>query len=306
MPQITDEQYVIFRKNFDFMWSVMRISHWKAYENEKASSNHLLPCFTYLSRCKTEKPSLSTVYKIVNYFNANISPETSVHEFLYTDLTPNFRLYSTKKDHRDTRFLHFYKLFFMQSGEENAKLLSGLLFLFGKNENSYKARMITGFHTDEELRDVFFRNFLQSEKPSDPLEIDKHYIESHHTSRPTSVVLFEGDVTITEKSLSLNMKCRENECRRFITLDISQFIPSFRRPYLGGLAFVLETCDGAYDTSFKQMLLSLDSLPKPSMKADEDMLRSFLVVRNKKYSASIANDTKWFRTLFGYYHPGFQ
>lgn len=258
---MTDTERDLFHKNYAYMWHKLNTTHYfvkglsfsAQADNTKSriKGGDLLPAYSICSKCMSEKyePSNKTVMKIVMFYNQNLSPETSVEEFLHKDLslTDDFR--HSNKSLLDKRFIGTYYGYYIASST-STDTLGAVLKIYEEN-SILKAALVTGIRSDDELFNDAIKDLFQN-NPVTKAQFDHYYNSRSIDNR--RCYFYEGIPEITMDSVFIVFRGCDEEARKLVfTLNITSFPARLQRAYLGGLAFMLLSSDSPFDTRFYQM-----------------------------------------------------
>lgn len=285
--RLTDEEVCLFRANYKFMWNTLGTTPYavqssknKAYtvKNTPIENENALPSYAICFACYREDyiPSLNVVYKIVSFFNANLSPSISPWQFLNEDLAENANIRYKGTSKYDSRFIGEYNCYYTSSGS-SADTAGALLKIY-KRDNVLKASLITGIRSDQDFQDQALRALLKKDA------LTKKNFDKFHTERPSGekrYYYFEGNVEITASSVLIVFSSYEDEdVRKLIfTLDTKRFPTSRKEPYHGGLAFAMTTSDNPFDTRFYPMGLINSKYEAYSIQ--DERIAKLLKIRSK-------------------------
>lgn len=267
---MTEKEKSLFRKNYNYMWNKLNTSHYYVKGNSntaQAIDTHnrikgedLLPSYVICYKCTLEEyePTQQTVRKIVMFYNQNIEPEVSAWQFLNEELSKTDAIRHLSRTRPDDRFIGtFYGYYF--SSSISVEPIGAILKIYktGKKENSIlRASLITGIRTDEDLHSDNLKKLFANE-PITKKQYDEYFYGLPQEKR--RCYYYEGVVEITDNSVLILFHGCDSEPRKLVlTLNISKFPrptkkEEMERPYVGGLAFMLLTCDSPFDTRFFQM-----------------------------------------------------
>lgn len=297
---LTDEENRVFHLNYDYMWKKLSTTYYHVKNNtldaQDIRGKEGLPSYTNLSKCANPqwRPSKKFVDKIVRFYNSNILPEVDTHQFLTKDLSQTDELRYRNGSVIDGRFLGKYYGYYYAAGVRD-KINGAMLKIF-KEDRILKARLMTGIQTDRQmagfpLKQLFDRQSLQRE------DFDKYY-QSLEADKQRCYY-YEGTVDVTKEAILICFTGADEEHRRlFLTLNVDCFTVGIRRPYQGGLAFVMTTGDGPFDAQFFQMGLSA-AANKPFSLQDkrlEEILRIH-VKENNHVVLTSGIDRRWYELL---------
>ena len=262
---ITAEELQVFRRNYEFMWAVLGSSPHLA-ENERNTSSEtarlrsaaLLPSRATLFACSREDyiPSRHTIYKIVDFFNANLTPSVTPWDFLHDDLSQSTIYKQRGISRRREDFIGVYNGYYPAAREEYG--VFGSILKIYKAGEMLKALLVTTIRTDEAFNDPILREFFAQPAPT-PNDF-KHFQDEYAKSSPfvrqgRRYYYFAGNVEVTDSSVLIVFRNDEgNDFRkRVLTLNTDRLPTERIEPYHGGLAFVLTTADKPFSTRLYPM-----------------------------------------------------
>ncbi|MDO5337804.1 MAG: hypothetical protein Q4E89_10200 [Eubacteriales bacterium] len=297
---LSEEENRVFHLNYEYMWRKLSTTYYHVKNNtldaQDIRGKEGLPSYTNLSKCINPKwtPSKGFVDKIVRFYNANILPEVDTHQFLTKDLSLTDEIRYRNDSVIDERFLGKYYGYYYAPGTRS-KVSGAILKLFNE-DRILKAKLLTGIQTDRQmtgfpLKQLFDREPLQKE------DFDKYY-QNLETDKQRCYY-YEGTADMTKEAIIICFTGPDEEHRRlFLTLNVDCFTAGIRRPYQGGLAFVMTTGDGPFDAQFFQMGLS-SAANKPFSLRDKrvgELLRIH-VQENERIVLTSGMDRRWYELL---------
>lgn len=262
---ITAEELQTFRRNYEFMWAVLGSSPHLA-ESERGNSGQsarlrsaaLLPSRATLFACSREDyiPSHHTIFKIVDFFNANLTPPITPWDFLHDDLSQSTMYKQRGTSRRKEDFIGVYNGYYPASREEYG--VFGAILKIYKTGEMLKALLVTTIRTDEAFIDPILREFFARPAPTlnDFKRFQNEYAKnSQFVRQGRRYYYFAGNVEVTDSSVLIVFRNEEgNDFRkRVLTLNTKRLPSERTEPYHGGLAFVLTTADKPFSSRLYPM-----------------------------------------------------
>ena len=257
---MTTEQLVLFHKNYEYMWNKLSTTYYyarcdaAAYKTERTQhlvGCNLLPSYKICSRCmnKEYEPSLKIVHKIVQFYNKNIAPSVTTHQFLNEDLQSSDHERYRSSSIYDKRFIGTYYGYYLSPSTET-KLLGAVLNIYEEN-SLLKAILVSGIRKDTELTHYELLDVI-----SNPASVTKNFEAYFNKRTPENqrCYLYSGDVELTVNSLTIYLKGNNEDSRKLtLTFNTDCFTNAVKRNYYGGLAFALSSNDGPLDARFYRL-----------------------------------------------------
>ncbi|WP_346670159.1 hypothetical protein [uncultured Subdoligranulum sp.] len=262
---ISEDELQRFKTNYIFMWTALGTSPHLAdserdsYDvNSRIRGHEFLPSRATLFACSRDGyvPSRNTVFKIVDFFNANFTPAITPWTFLHEDLSESTMYKRRGTSIHDEDYIGVYNCYYPASREANG--IFGAILKIYLAGTVLKAFLITSIRTDEAFKDPSLRKFFNNPTPS-PTDF-KIFQGAYTKSSPfvrkgRRYYYFEGNVEVTDCSILIVFRSDEgNDSRKLIFTMNTKRLPSERiDPYHGGLAFVMTTSDTPFGTRFYPM-----------------------------------------------------
>lgn len=251
---MTKEEVFYFHKNLDFMWMKLSTTHYIAKGLSKRNIDDLnligceaLPSYSILSKCRNDplfEPPMSAVNSIIRFYNKNILPSTDTYTFLHEDISTNGNMVMRKSDKIGDRFTGVYYCLY-PTPVDNTSIQGGVIDIH-KDTSGLKSVAVMGIHDDELLRSKDLLNIV-SYKPSVKKYLDYYKTLERYNQRCS---YYEGEVEVTDQSLLAVYHEPTGQLKKFIlTMNLTSF-PVDKKTCDGGVAYLIFTSDGSYDTRF--------------------------------------------------------
>lgn len=145
------------------------------------------------------------------------------------------------------RFLGIYYGYYRSASSTGA--ISGALIKIYKEDGQFKAIYITGLRDDKKMKNSDLKSIISNSSTS--FEDYKNYTQTEEWKEQYSH-FYEGNVEITDESILMHLKSPEKGTTK---LTITTNLKAFKKDheYMCGLALVLATSDGAFDTRIYRM-----------------------------------------------------
>lgn len=297
---MTDMELFYFHKNFKYMWDKLSTSYYQVKRKlDKANrvvGGEILPAYSICSKCFNDgeyTPSKNAVDSIVQLYNLNLSPKIDTYQFLHEDLSDNDRNRFRNTDLFDKRFIGHY-LGYYPSASLNGRTVGAYLRIF-EADSLLRAVLVTGIRNDEELSHPALRAIFQKEPPQYS-DFTDYY--RGRTSDNQRCYYYEGLVEVSNSSLLIVFRGADEDRRKLVlTLNLECFPAGVKRSYHGGLAYMLATSDGPFDTRFFKM--GLINTEHGFVSMETEGISELLLIEEKGNSASLTSteDRDWYEFI---------
>lgn len=303
---LTPMQVGIFHSNIKYMLQKLNTSFYQIKKDTTGSNRieggtSLLPAYSICSKCSSDPnyvPSVHTVNAIVQFYNKNLSPEISSYQFLNEDLEKTDSSRYRISTALDERFIGTFYGYYPSATEDG--LIVGACLKIYKEVSMIKAVLVSGIRTDSELNGPALRSLFSTDHV-----LYKDFREYYSRQAPENqrTYYYEGTVEITSSSFLIHFRSPDEDSRKLtMTLNLDCFPASVRRPYMGGLAFMLATSDGPFDTRFYTM--GLINSNRGFLSIQTEGISELLALPSGTHSLTLTStqDRRWYEFILA--HPG--
>lgn len=302
-------EVMLFHKNFQYMWRKLNTSYY-VVKNQASKTSALniegtdfLPAYRICSQINKNPgfvPTKRILDGVVNFYNANIQPPVDSIQFVREDLedTNEIRFKSDKIHNKvfiGTYFGHY------KSASDGEDIIAAFFQLY-EEYNTMKASMVMGIRNDETLCNEELLSIFQA--PDDPnislstvyQQRYNSYIENQDKNNQRSS-FYQGNVEITSKSLIIHFYEYTGDHKKLtINLNLVSF-PSGKDFCNGGMAYVLASSDGSYDTRFFKM--GVTNRINGCLSLKDPRVMKLLKLRPSDYDVVLtsAEDRSWYELI---------
>lgn len=237
VTKLTEAENNFFHINYDYMWKKLNTAPYYVCGSgecpEWVKGTQFLPSYVNLSKCRNHDfvPSTTIVNKIIQFFNANLSPEVSVFQFLSEDLslTDGDRRPAASKF--DDRFLGTYYGYYYSTSEKKT-VVGAIIKIYAENQ-TLRASVITGIANESQLYSQEIKEI------STKTHITERNYEKYKSGLDIAhqrTTLYDGPVILTDRFLFIQLQGVDKKHKNLaITLNLEGF--NEKTPYICGLSF---------------------------------------------------------------------
>lgn len=197
-------------------------------------------------------PGRGTVSKIVDFFNANFRPETTLYEILNTSLFSEKR---TRIIHnKGERYIGKYWIYYLSDNYKN-EIHGGILNIFNNNKFLY-ANLIMGLCEDSqfEIAENIINKGTTSAHVNQLFLKYRSHIIGDNREKLENCYFCEGPVHVLPRSVNMELvNSNSTEYLMYISLNIDSDTASSR--YIGGLPVYMSPACGVLQTRICQMCM---------------------------------------------------
>lgn len=294
--RLDEAEREVFHANYCYMWKKLNTAPYYVcgYGEipEWINASWLLPSYVNLSKClnPTYVPSMNIVNKIVQFYNANISPSVDTYAFLHERLEESDGRRSMGDDGRINELTGLYYGYYYAGIEDEAHIYGSIIKVFNDG-NAVSAYMIAGLVDDDVLTDKKLRALIEN-KDFD-LASYKEYKKSLPLSKRRTTV-YTGPVIYAPGLLTLTLKDAEYDN---IYLNIR--IPTGKETdegYIGSLG-VITMVNVDFNIQFLKIGVErADHDELVALKLSDKKLFELLSIKkatNEHIYLSVADNTRW-------------
>ncbi len=167
--RLEEAECELFHANYCYMWKKLNTAPYYVCGYGEApdwvNESWLLPSYANLSKCLNPDfvPSMNLVNKIVQFYNANISPAIDTYAFLHERLEDSDSKRGIGEDNKAEKMIGTYYGYYYAGLEEEARIYGAVLKLYNDG-HSVSACMIAGLTDDDTLLDPKLRQILEARK----------------------------------------------------------------------------------------------------------------------------------------------
>lgn len=252
--KITKEENKNLRANLNRMLDELNKTAYSLYNSENIilPTNMISQKTFYLIMKGDYRPERGTVSKIVDFFNANFRPETTLHEIL------NTFLFSEKH----TRIMHYkgeqytgkYWIYYFSDNYQD-EIHGGILNIFNNNEFLY-ANLIMGLCEDSqfEIAESIINKGASSAHTNKLFLEYRGNIAGDNSEKLTHCYFCEGPVHVFPRSVNMELvNSNSTDYLMYISLNIDSDTASSK--YIGGLPVYMSPACGILQTRICQMCM---------------------------------------------------
>lgn len=252
----------------------------------------LLPSYVNLSKCMNPDfiPSVNIVNKIVQFYNANISPSVDTYTFIHERLEDTDRGRTALVCSSAAPYCGLYYCYYYAEAEDEQYISGALLDIF-ESGGEIRARMIAGIAEDSDLCNPS----LQSLLCSDDLTPEK--FEQYKSGLPLAkrmLTMYSGAGKINPGVMTLQFQ-RADQDGTFLTLFMP-LSPSGNSQFIGSLGILtLISAERTFQLFRSGFELAGDPELKPLSLVDPK-LKELLAMKkgsNEHVSMYLSDNTKW-------------
>ena len=264
-----------FHSNFKFMLKKIGCT---LYDIEMDSQNsvgcNLAPSSSTLYRCQNENyfPSISTVNKLVAFYNANLMPPIDVDTFLNQDLE-KLDVGKNKELIVDRIFQGDYYCYYL-SDNYLEKIHFGILRVYEQNK-SLRAHLILGLKEQEQVHDLFSKLFNRGISYT-----GFNYWRSNLPTQLQRCYYCEGKVRIFPDSMVMELE-NENTPGHLMYLTFNLDNYTAVEKYMGGMGIYLSPAIGRLETRVCQIAIQRKS--RHNFPLNLDKLKGYLKMNLTEY-----------------------
>ncbi len=212
--ELTSAQNDIFHENYQYMWEKLSVTYYQVSQTpEKCPEIHgreYLPSYAYLCRCMKHDyiPTVSTVNKIVDFYNANILPRVSGYQFVNERL----RLQDVMRHRADEsrsaeRIAGTYRGYYLSPTEEGGVCGSLMYIQSESGSGEAKTRCVyyaDGFSGDRLLEEFDFAREADSA-----------------AAQQSGIKLYAGEVQVGENTIFMLLQSVSNPAEKMcMSIDV--------------------------------------------------------------------------------------
>lgn len=264
--QLTPVQNDIFHENYRYMWEKLSVTYYQVSQTpEKCPEIHgreYLPSYAYLCRCMKDSyvPTVSTVNKIVDFYNANILPRVSGYQFVNERLSAQDAMRRrVDEDGSTERICGTYCGYYL-SPQQEGKVCGALMRIQSEGDRG-----------ETKSRCVYYADGF-----SDAQRMERFGFEDLSAIKNNAVRLYAGEVQINDKAIFVNMHGVSNPADRMcLAMRYEQ-----QEKSCGTIAVVMRVC-GADASVFFVGLTRRGQSAQPDLQNDEKELVRLLKIRSE-------------------------
>lgn len=294
--RLDEKEREIFHANYCYMWKKLNTAPYYVCgygeEPEWINASWLLPSYANLSKCLNPSfaPSMNIVNKIVQFYNANVSPSTDTYQFLHTRLEDTDHKRGLGDSNKINELTGLYYGYYY-AGIEDEKQIYGSLLKIYDDGNSVSACMIAGLTDNDIMQSQTVRDIIDEKDVS----LEKYRDFKHGLplqKRRTSI--YEGPVVYSPGLMTLSLKDVDHE-KNTLHLRIPTG-PSIDGKYIGSLALITMFSDN-FDFQFLKIGIEradIDDLSVLSLE-DEKLLELLKIKKadNEHIYLPRMDNTRW-------------
>lgn len=207
--RLEESEQETFHANYCYMWKKLNTAPYYVCgygeEPDWINASWLLPSYANLSKCLNPSfsPSMNIVNKIVQFYNANISPSIDSYEFLHVRLEDSDEKRGIGDCGELAELAGLYYGYYYAGIEDETHIYGALIKIYSDG-SSYSACMVAGLSDDDLLADTELRRLFNTSKNPD---VDAYKEFKKHlplAKRRTS--LYKGSVLYSPGLLTLALK----------------------------------------------------------------------------------------------------
>ena len=271
------EEIVYFHANYVYMWKKLNTAPY--YVNGTGElpkwikEPELLPSYVNLSKCMNPEfiPSMNIVNKIVQFYNANITPSISTFSFLHEKLEATDEHRQANGMQNASRYCGLYYGYYY-SGNADKKEVYGAVLRISEVNNLMVAQMIAGFVSKQDMKSMRVRSLFEK-TDIDPDEYKKFKESLELSKRRTT--LYKGVVSAAQQSFFVQMQGVDRE-GSWLFFNCETLPESEAEDFYGGLGIITFINDG-YELQFLKMgIVSAENKELVPFDFDNEALQGML------------------------------
>lgn len=236
--RLSEAESEVFHANYSYMWKKLNTAPYyvSGYGEtpEWINSTWLLPSYVNLSKCLNPSftPSMNIVNKIVQFYNANISPAVDTYMFLNEYLEKGDSKRGLFDNSGINKLTGLYYGYYYAGIEDQAQIYGCVISIF--NDGNYvSAYMVAGLTDDDTLTDPEIKKMIGS-NDFDYLAYDEFRKKLPLAKQRTTI--YTGPVTYSPGIMTLTLKDFDKE-NVFLNIRIPVSNEVGDR-YIGGLGVI--------------------------------------------------------------------
>ena len=299
--RLEKEEALNFHANYCYMWKKLNTAPYYVcgYGEmpEKINAPWLLPSYANLSKCLNQEyiPSMNIVNKIVQFYNANITPPVDAYVFLHERLEESDRHRGVGDDNGLKELEGLYYGYYYAGIPDEKHIYSAIIKIY-KDGSMTSAEMIAGLTDNDMLSDAEI-NKLISAKSFD-VKAYKEYRKTLPLAKRRTTV-YTGQAAYVPGLMTLSLKDADRgENYLHIRIPIGNRIDD---GYFGSLG-VMTMISPEFDIQFLKMGIEKadDELQVPDLN-DEKLyeLLSIKKTANEHIYLTASDNSRWINYLLG-------
>ena len=294
--RLEGDEISCFHANYLYMWKKLNTAPY--YVNGSGElppwirEEYLLPSYVNLSHCMNPDyvPSMNLVNKIVQFYNANISPAVDTYIFLHERLEEGDAHRTTVGGASAAPYCGTYFCYYFSEAEDGQFIRGALLYLFEK-EGELRANLIAEILENEMLSDPSLKKMLQRADLSETAFSE--YKKRLSLSRKR-IIYLRGAGKLTPGLIHLQLQCPDRE-----GLYASVFMPLKNADdgrYIGNLGILAERTP---DHGMQFYRIGIERADHPELKMlslQDEKLKELLALhkgKNQRVTLSQSENTAW-------------
>ena len=291
-----EQEVKYFHANYIYMWKKLNTAPY--YVSGFGETPHwireteLLPSYVNLSKCMNPDfvPSLNIVNKIVQFYNANISPAVDTYTYLHEYLADSDRGRTALACSTPTPWCGLYYCYYYSEAEDAQYIRGALLDIFEDNEN-VRARLFMEITDDNDLTGRQTRALLEGN------DLTPEAFTAWRNSLPLSrrLQLFYSGAGRIDPGMMLLQLRRMDRAGSYLTLFMP-LDPGESGRFIGSLGMASLIGE---DRSLQFFRMGFERADHPELKPlllGDNKLKELLALRkglNERISMSPADNTTW-------------
>ena len=293
--RLEKEECEIFHANYCYMWKKLNTAPYYVcgYGEvpEWVNSPWLLPSYVNLSKClnPTFVPSMNIVNKIVQFYNANISPAIDVYVFLHERLEESDGKRGVGADNELNELIGLYYGYYYAGIEDEAHIYGALIRIFNDG-STVSAMMVAGLGDDEMLKDNKVKQLIAGN------EVDLVKYKEYKKCIPLAkrrTTIYKGPATCVPGLATLALKDAERDSNY---LNIRIPISRIDDRYFGSLGVITMVSE---DFNIQFLKIGIERADDDELKAlaleDEKMFEMLRIKKatNEHIYLSASDNVRW-------------
>lgn len=307
--ELNPREVMLFHKNFQYMWRKLNTSYYvvKSQLSKRSALNiegaDFLPAYRICSQINNNPnyvPTKHILDGIVNFYNANIQPPVDSIQFIRENLEDTNEIrFKSDKIHNEvfigTYFGHY------KSASDGEEIIAAFFSLY-EEYNTMRASIIMGIRNDDALCDEELLSIFRVPDETN-LSLSTIYQQRYNSyianqdKNNQRASFYQGNVEITPKSMNIHFYEYTGDHKKMtISLNLVSF-PSGRELCNGGMAYVLRSSDGSYDTRFFKM--GVTNRVNGCLSLEDPRVKKLLKLRPSDYEVVLtsAEDRSWYELI---------
>lgn len=294
--RLEKEECEIFHANYCYMWKKLNTAPYYVCgygeTPEWINSPWLLPSYVNLSKCLNPAfvPSMNIVNKIVQFYNANITPTVDVYVFLHERLEKSDGKRSVGDNSILDELKGLYYGYYYAGIEDEAHIYGALIRIYSDGSN-VSAMMIAGLTDNDMLTDENVRNLISNKEVE--LAAYKEFKKKLPLAKRRTTI-YKGPVAYVPGMMTLALKDADRDNNYLhIRVPINQGIDD---RYIGSLGIITMVSENFNIQFLKVGIERADETELAALELEDEKLFELLRIKkavNEHVYLSTSENVRW-------------